>query len=164
MAQRPHTHRAFTLLELICVLGILAVLAAIAAPRYASATIRYRAEAAARRIRDDLARVRTYAKTTGASFTVSFDATAASYTFPVPPASYTVPSQPGAGLPGNPTTVDLADEPYGATIVSVDFNGQPDVTFNGFGVVDRGGTVVVRVGSFEQTVTLNAETGRATVP
>ena len=160
----PPARRAFTLIELVLVMAIVADLAAITTPRFAAATTRYRAEAAARRVRDDLARARTYAKITGASYTVTFDAAAATYSFPVPPAKYNVPAQPGAGLPGDPVTVSIGGEPYNAAITAVDFASAAAVTFNGYGAPSSGGTVTVQVGDTTQTVTLDGQTGEVTVP
>src|SRR5690606_27031377 len=55
--------RGFSLLELVMVLTIIAILAAIATPRYANAMARYRADLAARRIAADLLLAQRLART-----------------------------------------------------------------------------------------------------
>ena len=56
---------AFTLVELVICLAILATAAAIAVPRYAASLARYRAELAAKRIVNDLELVRNRARAQG---------------------------------------------------------------------------------------------------
>jgi prepilin-type N-terminal cleavage/methylation domain-containing protein len=147
---------AFSLLELVMVVAILAVAAAIAAPRYAQATARYRCRVAARRIAEDLALASRSARTAGAARTVTFSSAGGAYTI--------------AGLPDfrNPAAdyrVDLAGEPYCARLLSARFaGGGPVVVFDGYGTADSDGTVDVQVGGAACTVVFSAVTGKASVP
>jgi hypothetical protein len=59
--------------------------------------------------------------------------------------------------------VDLAGEPHRITLVSANFGGDPNVMFDTYGAPDSGGTVVVRAGGTDKTITLNPDTGKASV-
>ena len=144
----------FSLLELVMVVAIIGVLAAIAAPRYGRAIARYRADMAARRIAADLALAGRAARTAGASKTVSFSVAGAEYTIP--------------GLPSlRDSTADyrvvLSDSPYQAAVVSADFGGDADVAFDGYGTPDSGGSISIQVGEYTKTVVLDAGSGKATI-
>jgi prepilin-type N-terminal cleavage/methylation domain-containing protein len=154
---RPAGRRAaFSLLELVMVVAILAVAAAIAAPRYAQATARYRSRVAARRIAEDLGLASRSARTAGAARTV---------TFSCPGSAYTIAGLPDFRNPSADYRMDLSAEPYDAVISSVGFAaGGPAVVFDGYGTANSDGTVTVQVGGATCTVTFSAVTGKATVP
>ncbi len=59
--------------------------------------------------------------------------------------------------------VALSEEPYNATIVSADFGGDAEIIFDGWGVPDSGGSVLVQVGSHQKTIDVDPDTGRASV-
>jgi len=140
---------AFSLLELILVLVILAVLGAVAAPRYASANARYRADFTARRIAADLQLAQRAARAAGSSTVVSFDTVNHSYQLTG------VDALDGAGTYG----VDLQVSPYQSTLNTASFGSGSILTFDGWGVPDANGTVVVSVGSETRTVTLSHPSG-----
>jgi prepilin-type N-terminal cleavage/methylation domain-containing protein len=144
----------FSLLELILVLAIIVTFAAMAAPRYGIASARYRADHAARRVAADLRQAQAHAKATSASCTVSFSTATEKYQL------LNVPSFDGG--PGD-YTVDLAADPYRANLVAAGFGGTGQVIFDGWGLPDNGGTVVVAVGSEQRKIVLDAETGQASV-
>ncbi len=150
----PTARPGFSLIELVMVMTIISILAAIAVPRYASALSRYRADAAARRIVTDLAYARELARTSSAS--VAVEVLKVSETLNILGAASI--DQPGQGY----QTV-LSREPYFADVFSADFGTDHKVVFNGYGDADTGGTVVVRVGPESRTVVLNADTGKAGV-
>jgi general secretion pathway protein H len=145
----------FTLIELVIVVMIAAVMTGIAVGRYGQALARYRADSAARRIVADLALARSEAKTTGSNVTVSFD-----------PVSnqYQISTIPGLNNAASGYSVALGETPYHSSLVSAVLGGDAAVVFNGHGVPDSGGTVVVQSGATERTVSLSADTGRATIP
>ena len=144
----------FTLLELVLVLAIMGVLAAIAVPRFNSSAVNYRIESAAWRLKADLTYARQLAKTAGASRSVTFDVSANQYTL----SDVTHPDRPS-----EPYLVDLSEDPYATDIVSATFGFGTDVTFNGFGVPQSGGQIVIQVRDRQMTLTLDAETGGVTI-
>ena len=145
---------AFSLLEVVLVLLILATLSMLAVPRYAASLNYYRADLASKRIAADLAMARNNAWASGTRRTATFDVGGSSYVL--------------AGIRGlDRATADyavgLSGDPYYAQILSVSFEGQSSVTFDGYGMPDRGGQIVVRVGSVQKTVVLDRNSGNVSV-
>ena len=147
-------HAGFTLIDLIMAIAVIAIVAAIATPRYANALTRYRAGAAAQRVVADLALARQTAKSTSSSRTVQFDAV---------DDSYVIPNVRELDTAGTTYRVQLQDPPYRAQIVSVNLGGDPDITFDGFVIPDSGGFVIVQAGDVQYTVVVDANTGAAEV-
>lgn len=143
-----------TLPELMTVVAVIGIFAAIAVPRYAESLARYRADSAARRVAADLEYARTAARSSSASRSVVFNTGAHSYSIGSVTALF---RRPGA------YQVVLTEEPYRSTLVSADFGGDATVVFNGFGVPDTAGTVVVRCGTTTKTITMEALTGKTTI-
>jgi prepilin-type N-terminal cleavage/methylation domain-containing protein len=151
---KPVANRGFSLLELVLVLGIITILAAIAQPRYGAATSRYRADLAARRIVQDLALAQATAKAKGAAQTVRirqgadqvvlFDTAALDRHLPT-------------------YCTYLSDSPYKADITSSVFNGDNYIIFDGWGLPDSGGIAVLSVGSETRTITIDPDTGKASI-
>ena len=146
--------QAFSLIELITVVVIIAMLASIAIPRFGDSIARQRADAAAQRIAADLKLARRIAVTTSMSQTVSFDTTELSYRL--------------VGLPhldhaDQEYKVNLFEEPYSATGFSTDFGDDSEVVFDMYGMPDSGGSVQVQMGEHYRTVTLDAVTGRPSI-
>ncbi len=147
---RHHARTAFTLVELVMSLAIVAMFAAVAVPRYANFAAHQRAQGAVRRIATDLALAKRRAVLSSSSQTVAFT---------VATDSYIVGTMMDPDRPADPYRVILAQEPYNATIVSADFGGDADLVFDGYGVADSGGTIVLRVGGFEKTITVSGTRG-----
>jgi prepilin-type N-terminal cleavage/methylation domain-containing protein len=144
----------FSLIELVVVLMILSVLGGIAIPRYTASLTLYRTQAAAQRIAGDINLAQWQAKISSAGQTVVFSTAGNSYTLPGV-----------AGLPGTTAayTVKLAADPYDATMVSAMFGTGSTLTYDRFGQPSAGGTVVVGCGSFQSTITVDPNTGKASV-
>lgn len=145
--------RAYTIVEVIFVLLILAILWGIAAPRYAYSMSRYRAEAAARRLAADLALARSTAQQTSTNVVITFNTTANTY------------SMSGVQSMSKTSTtynVSLAGSAYSASFATVPFaNNQ--LTFNQYGAADQSGQIIVQSGGVQHTVTVEATTGKAVV-
>jgi type II secretion system protein H len=146
----------FTLLEVVLTVAIIAVVAALAIPKYGRAAGRYRAELAARRVAADLRQAQSYARMTSASCTVIFT---------LGQSTYEIANAPAFDGSVGTYTVDLRVPPYKAKIVSVNFGGSnpKEVTFTGWGVPDKAGAVVVSAGPEQRTITLNVQTGQVTI-
>ena len=141
---RAGSPRGFTLIELVIVMTLLAIIGGIALPRYTASLAHHRAEAAARRIAADLAYVRQQARFTSSSKTIAFDLATHQYS-------------------GSITAVALGDDPYKAALLSVDFGGDAEIVFDGYGNPDSGGTVLIQAGLRQKTITLDGDSGRVTV-
>ena len=147
-------NRAFTILELVMVLVALALLAAVAAPRYASSLANYHVDAAARRVAADLAFVQAQARATSKPQTITFT-----------PAGlrYQVVAVSGLDNRAGGYAVDLSADPYRLTGLTAKFGTKTQITFDQYGTPDNAGTVTVAVGTTSKTVTLDAATGKLTV-
>lgn len=147
-AQTTRTHpQGFTLVELVLVMIIIGVIAAIAMPRFAQATARQQLDAAANRLVSDLEKAQHHARSTSNQVTLSFDTRDNSYSFT--PAF------------GTAYTVQLDEPPYQVTMPVAEFNGATTVSFNGFGIPSESGAVKLATGSGTAVITLGAD-GRAT--
>ena len=135
-------------------MAIIVIVAAIATPRYANALTRYRAEAAARRVAADFQLARRTAKSTSSSRTVQFDAA---------DHSYVIPDVREFDTAGTMYRVQLQDPPYQAQISFVDLGGDWQIIFDGFGIPDTGGFVIVQAGDHQFTVVVDPQTGAADV-
>lgn len=138
---------AFSLLELIIIMIIAGIISSIAVPRYAAAIAHRRADSAAWRIALDLSAAQRQARIVGAARTVSFDLDTHEYTI--------------AG--DESQTVQLALDPYQASIVSVDFGGDEEIGFDGYGGPDSGGSIIVQSGNIQKMVLVDGQSGMARV-
>ncbi|GAB4187605.1 MAG: hypothetical protein Kow00105_02270 [Phycisphaeraceae bacterium] len=145
--------RAFSLIELVLVMTIISVLAAIAVPRYANALSRYRADAAARRAIADLDYARRYAMNASQSVEVQINSSQD---------SIQIVGVQSLDDPAKPWLTDLSAEPYHADIVISSFP-MGKVTFDGYGIPDTAGGFQVSSGQEARWIMLDKDTGKATI-
>ena len=156
-------YRAWTtghsLIEISCVVSVLGIVAAIAAPRYANSLAHYRVDAAANRVAADLALIRTTAKYTSSSLTVNFNTTTGSYS------AAGMKSPMGGSSPNY--TVSLTAEPYLlSAITSAGFGSTTlttSLTFDRYSTPSAGGAVVVGAGGYYKTITVDPNTGLTSI-
>jgi type II secretory pathway pseudopilin PulG len=157
-AHSQHRVAAFTFIEFLLVLSTIVVLAAIAVPRFGRSLGRYRVEAAGERIVADLAYAQSTARAASSGRSIVFSTVND---------HYSMPGVEDIDRSGNSYTVKLGAEPYAVSIESVSlpgFAGSHTLTFDGYGMPDHGGSIVLASGDFTVTVEIDAETGRASVP
>jgi len=138
----------FTLVELVMVMAIAAVLAAIAVPRYSNSAAILRADAAARRVASDMTMVRGDARASSIARTIAFTPGSKQY-------SVAGLANPLTGAAA-PYTIALGESPYSMRWMNADFGGTDNLSFSGFGDVATGGWVTVGVGRHSRQVTISA--------
>jgi prepilin-type N-terminal cleavage/methylation domain-containing protein len=151
---RRATRAGFSLFELLIAMSVIAIIAAVAVPRYASSVGRYRAESAARRVAADLTLAQAKARAASSVQLVNFNTAAG---------LYTISGARDLDHPNSVYTVNLAGEPYHVTIGYADFGGAPQAQFDMFGNPAFGGTVTVYAGSYSNTVSLVKQDGTVSV-
>lgn len=144
----------FTLIELVMVLLMIGILAGVAAPTYLSAMAHYGGELAAQKLAADLQHAAAEANRKSQPVEVQFDIAAETYTL----VGVTAIDHGDRAFVG-----DLGDSQFPAVIVSADFNGSPNVTFDIYGRPDNSGTIVIQAGVSQWSIGLNAD-GSITLP
>ncbi len=153
MNARPR--QAFTLVELVLVMAILAVLGAIALPRFGRSVGRQRLAGAAARVAADVRWARSRAVLRSTSVGIVFPAAGQAL-------SYQMVGSPDLdrGMPvGGTSTVSAP----GVVVSACDFGGSTSINFDGYGVPDSGGSITLRMGEFASTISVDAQTGAPTV-
>jgi len=141
-------------MEIVMVMFILAIISAVVTPRFFSTLAYHRAESAAQRIQLDCEWARRRAKTQSADQEVQFNLAAN---------SYTLPNVTGSNETVTDYTVAIDAYPYAASITSVDFGGQMELVFDGFGLPRQAGNVVVQSGASHRLISIDPDTGSANV-
>lgn len=148
---QPPFLRGFSLIELIVIMIILSLMASVAVPRVANTLARRRVEFAAARIVSDLRLAQREARVASQGRTVSFDTSTNAYTL-LAVADLDHPTE---------YVVRLADPPYEVKLVSANLGDDAQIKFDGYGVPDTGGTVVISARTNRITITVDAASGRA---
>lgn len=140
----------FTIMELMVVLLVMGIVAAVATPRFYASLQYHQIETAARRLVQDLEHVRHVARIKSQPQTLTFT-NATTYTL-----------SPGiASLKSSTQTysVDLSQNPYGLERVTLQLGGATLITFDGYGNASVGGTIVLELGDQTRTVSLDNSNG-----
>ena len=153
--QLSNSRRAVTQVELVIVVLLLSILTAMAAPKFLESYHRQRVEAAAARIRADLALARQMAISKSQTRTIIFDSATN---------SYKLTDLGDLDRRTDSYDVDLSKVPYEVKLTAGGIGVTERVEFDLYGTPNRGGTIILTSNGYQQTVTLNDVTGRATVP
>lgn len=129
--------RAFTLIELVVVIFIMAIMASIAIPRYASATNRYRVDAAVQQILADINMTAAVANRASASRTISFNADSD---------HYTLEDQASPADPASDWIIELGLEPFSVNLARVSFGADERLPISGHGLLTESGELTVTAG------------------
>lgn len=143
---------AFTIVELMIVVLILAIISINVAPSFITAVGRRSVMAAASRVKLDLEQAKLRAKTRTTAQSVIFAPTLHAYFIPG-----LAPTEHHQSV----YRVDL-NQPYVAQLVSAEFAnvGDTDIEFNAFGIPDSSGLITLQAGRYRQTVSVANESGR----
>lgn len=150
-----HRQFAFSFLEVLFVISILALLAGLATPRFANALAQRRLEGATRQLMADLSYAKRRARLSSKPQTIKISSLSRQYTI----VGLIDPDRPARAY-----SVSLADEPYGVTALAADFGGDAELIFNGHGDPDSGGTITIEVGGLSTVLTIDPDTGLASAP
>lgn len=144
----------FTLVELTLTLIIVGLVAAIGVPRYANALTRYKADAAAHRVVADIQHAQAHAKANSANTTLWFR---------VNTDRVSIPSMPSLDNPSETYLTKLDDEPYRTNLTAAAFDGDEYLIFDGYGRPDSGGSLTLRCGGNQRVITVDLDTGEASI-
>jgi prepilin-type N-terminal cleavage/methylation domain-containing protein len=153
MPRRPPRRTAFTFLELVVVLLIFGIMAAVAIPTFTDSLMYHRVESAARRVKGDLDQLRQTARRTSQSQFMTF--AASSYTLP--------PMVTGLEHTTDVYTVDFLEPPYQLNSITIQFDDSLSLSFDGHGAASQGGSFELQAGDHVRTVTLDETTGEITI-
>ncbi|MCC6679095.1 MAG: prepilin-type N-terminal cleavage/methylation domain-containing protein [Phycisphaerales bacterium] len=141
--------RAFTLVEFVIVLAIIATISAIAVPRYQLATARYRAIGAARRLAADIETMRqdAIARSLGQRFRIRSSTT------------YQLTDNTAGWAAASVRSIDLSSDPYRARFTTTDLGNDGELLFNGYGIPDGAATMTLSSGVVAAQVSVDGQTG-----
>jgi len=145
-------HCAFTIFELVIVILIMSVMAAVSAPAFMDSLLFHRVEAAARRVKADIDYQRQRARLTSTAQTVTFNN-----------GTYTLSGAKSLDRPASGYSVNLKQSPYGLDSALANFSNSQVLTFDGYGSPSSAGTIVLTAKTHQCTVTVNSATGGTTI-
>jgi len=145
---------AFTLVELVLVVAIVGVVAAIALPRVGSVLDTNRADVAAAKLAADLELLRASARARSTTATIFLNPVTDSWRL----ANVTAPGDP------NPDpVVRLAESPFHATLDPFAGPGEFELSFDQYGIPSTAVRIVLRSGAQSRAVTVSRPGGAITL-
>ena len=129
---------AFTLIELVIVIAIVSITAAIAIPRLSGASTRYRVDSAVQQVIADINVTAAMANRASAAHSIQFDAAAE---------TYTLVGQPSLNDPAVDQAVNLSREPYKVNLLRVSIGGGSQLNVSGFGLIADSGQITLAAGT-----------------
>ena len=150
---QSHRRRGYSLVELVMVMALIAIIAALAAPRWVKATQHYAADLAAQRVAGDIALAQSRANFSSTSVTISF----------ATPGRYQISGMSDPNKPSQTYTVDLTASPYTAALSNINFGGTTSLTFDGYGVPKQSGSLLVSVAGWSRTVSVDGTSGKVSI-
>ncbi len=142
--------RGFTLIELMIVLVVMAVAAAVAVPRYARSVQRYRLDAATRHLAAQFDLAQRYARAHGKTVTLSTDTTDSRVRF-----------SDADGVTVSDTQLD--ESPFIAALTEVKISNGTALQFDGYGKPNTTAKLAITVGDQQRVVTYDADTEQTNV-
>jgi len=143
----------FSLLEVALVLAIIAVISAIAIPRYGSANQTFRLHAALDRVAEDLEFAQTLAKSKSTPVSVTFSS--------IEP-RYWITLDPG-GADQIVTDVSLDESPYFVDSTAASIGAGRILRFNGYGEPEDDANIEVSRGSRTGSLTYSKDSARSVI-
>ncbi len=146
---------AFSLAEVVAVVAVMAVVLAVAQPRFATAIENDRVRRAATRLAVDIRLAQSEAIQQQDTVRVLFAPVADAYRI----------EQLSTAADGT-TSIEVylgADADYRTAIAAADFGGRNGFSFDRYGVPNAGGTVTLGSRRLRSTVTVDAGTGQVTI-
>lgn len=145
---------AFTLIELIVVVVLMSITAAVAIPRFASASTRYRVDAAVQQLIADFNVTAATANLASDSRTILFEAD---------DETYTLVGQPSKADPASDEVVDLSREPFGVNLLQVSFGFDDELDISGHGLLLESGQLTVAAGRHARRIVVTQGSTAVTV-
>lgn len=147
--------RGLTMYELLATIAIMGGMSAMAVPKWSAYLQKQRLSLAASRVVADLARAQAAAYHSSTSQTM---------TFTVGSSQYTISSVKSLDLSSGTYTVVLSQDPYQCTLASVwGQAGTQTLTFNGYGLPNQGGSIVLTNGTLQKTIVVDPNSGLAVI-
>lgn len=143
----------FTIMELMVVLLVMGIVAAVTAPSFYASLQYHEIETAARRLVLDLQQARHAARVKSQTQSVTFN-NSTTYSLSTGVASLKGGSQA--------YSVDLSQPPYDLDAVTLHLGGATAISFDGYGNASVGGTINLTLGDETRVVTINSTTGQIT--
>ncbi len=149
-SRRAEGRSAFSLIELVVVMTILAIAGTIGMSRLSSSSEQARLDAGMRRLMADLTSARRYARTISGPVQVDFDPAGRGYRMSTMP-------DPVTRKTGY--NVNLGRAPYRLNLAMLDANADSDVIFTSMGTADADITLLLYTARHSRALRITAATG-----